>query len=579
MISMFSVKPVSANPRLAATTSTEDISFFLISLKHQLREIRTNPTILCPFQKKNLKFVSYQAKPEDMLYPIGIQSFETIRKNGYVYIDKTDHIWRLATTGQYYFLSRPRRFGKSLLISTMEAYFSGKKDLFEGLKIADLEKEWIKYPVLRLDLSGATYSSLQVLSEKLSAFLAKYEQQFDIVAGGTVPSVRFETLIEAIYHKTGLPIVLLIDEYDKPILDNLHSDDIAESLRSTLQGFYGVIKSKNDFLKFAFLTGVTKLGKLSVFSALNNLTDISIDQENGDICGITENELRACFSDSVAEMAAARSLSVEACFTRLAKMYDGYHFHPGAPGVYNPFSLLVALRKKEFGEYWFETGTPTFLVRFIQQGDYLLEDITSNGVPASKLTGSNYEKPDVITLLYQSGYLTIKDYDERYGLYFLDYPNNEVESGFLHSLSQYYLPIMEVRGEFSVYRFIKDIESGDVNSLMNRLTALFASSDYQIKGNLEAAFQNTFVTLFRLMGQQVGAELHTSNGRIDVVLESASFVYIIELKRDKTPEEALQQIEEMGYDKPFLAKGKKIFKIGANFTTKNRRLDSWKLAD
>lgn len=528
--------------------------------------------------EKNPNFVRYQKTKEDMLYPIGIQSFETIRKQGYVYVDKTDHIWRLATTGQCYFLSRPRRFGKSLLISTMEAYFSGKKDLFEGLKIARLEKDWVQYPVLRLDLGGASYSSVQVLFEKLSAFLAKYEQQFGITTSGTVPSVRFESLVDAIYLKTGLPIVLLIDEYDKPILDNLHSDDISEALRSTLQGFYGVIKSKNDYIKFAFLTGVTKLGKLSVFSALNNLTDISIDMENGDICGITENELVEYFSESVAEMASIRSLSVEACFARLAKMYDGYHFHPRAVGVYNPFSLLVALRKKEFGDYWFETGTPGFLVRFIQQGDYLLEDITSNGVPASKLTGSNYEKPDVITLLYQSGYLTIKDYDERYGLYFLGYPNREVESGFLHSLSQYYLPIMEVRGEFSVYRFIKDIESGDVNSLMNRLTALFASSDYQIKGNLEAAFQNTFVTLFRLMGQQVITELHTSNGRIDVVMESGSFVYILELKRDQSPDAALQQIEDMGYDKPFLAKGKKIFKIGANFTTKNRRLESWKIA-
>ena len=514
-----------------------------------------------------------------MLYPIGIQSFETIRKEGFVYVDKTEHIWRMASTGQCYFLSRPRRFGKSLLVSTMEAYFSGRKELFEGLKIARLEKDWVAYPVLRLDLSGASYTSAEVLSEKLSAFLSKYERQFGIAPSGTVPSVRFESLVDAIYQKTGLPIVLLIDEYDKPILDNLPDDDAVETLRSALQGFYGVIKSKNDYIKFAFLTGVTKLGKLSVFSSLNNLTDISIDMENGDICGITEEELRDYFSDSVAEMAAFNSLPVDACFARLGKYYDGYRFHPRSAGVYNPFSLLLALRKKEFGEYWFETGTPGFLVRFIQQGDYLLEDITSNGVPGAKLTGSNYEKPDAVTLMYQSGYLTIKGYDERYGIYFLGYPNQEVESGFLHSLSQYYLPIMETRGEFSVYRFIKDVESGDVESLMNRLTALFASSDYRIQGNLEAAFQNTFATLFRLMGQQVTTELHTSNGRIDVVLESGSFVYIIELKRDKSPDAALEQIEQMGYDKPFLARGKKVFKIGANFTTKNRRLESWKMSE
>ena len=514
-----------------------------------------------------------------MLYPIGIQSFETIRKDGYVYVDKTEHIWRLATTGQCYFLSRPRRFGKSLLVSTMEAYFSGRKELFEGLKIAQLEKEWKQFPVIRLDLSGASYSSALVLLEKLSAFLTKYEQRFDITTRGTVPSVRFESLIEAIYNKTGLPIVLLIDEYDKPVLDNLSNDSESENLQNLLQGFYSVIKSRNDYIKFAFFTGVSKLGKLSVFSSLNNLTDISIDLENGDICGITENELRDNLSESVAEMAEFNSMSVDDCFTRLEQYYDGYHFHPKSVGVYNPFSLLLALKKKEFGEYWFETGTPSFLVRFIQQGDYLLDDIHSNGVPAAKLTGSNYEKPDAITLMYQSGYLTIKGYDERYSLYFLNYPNKEVESGFLHSLSQYYLPVMETRGEFSVYRFITDIESGDAHSLMNRLTALFASSDYQIKGNLEAVFQNTFVTLFRLMGQQVTTELHTSNGRIDVVLESTSFVYLIELKRDQSADIALQQIMNMGYDKPFLARGKKIFKIGVNFSTSTRRIEDWKVTE
>lgn len=514
-----------------------------------------------------------------MLYPIGIQSFETIRKGGYVYVDKTEHIWRLATTGQCYLLSRPRRFGKSLLVSTMETYFSGRKEFFEGLKIANLEKDWIKHPVLRFDLTGKSYTAADDLVQHLDMQLALLESKYDIKKEYDSVDVRFQCVIDAAYEKTGQRVVILIDEYDKPIVDNLGNDELADVFRRQLQGFYSVLKAKDDYIKFAFLTGVSKLGKLSVFSSLNNLTDISIDLENGDICGITENELRECFSESVAEMAEFNSIPVDECFARLEKYYDGYHFHPKSAGVYNPFSLLLALRKKEFGEYWFETGTPGFLVRFIQQGDYLLDDITSNGVPAAKLTGSNYEKPDAITLMYQSGYLTIKGYDGRYGLYFLNYPNKEVESGFLHSLSQYYLPVMETRGEFSVYRFIKDIESGDANGLMNRLTALFASSDYQIKGNLEAAFQNTFVTLFRLMGQQVTSELHTSNGRIDVVLESSSFIYLIELKRDQSADLALQQIEDMGYDKPFLARGKKIFKIGANFTTKDRRLDAWKIAE
>lgn len=514
-----------------------------------------------------------------MLYPIGIQSFEVLRKEGYIYIDKTSHIWRLVTTGKYYFLSRPRRFGKSLLISTLEAYFKGKKELFEGLEIAEKEKSWIEYPVLRLDLSGASYTTPQVLEAKINAFLNNYEKIYSVESSEPVESVRFDSLIGNIFHKTGLPVVILIDEYDKPILDNLSDDDSAETMRNILQGFYSVIKSKNDCIKFAFLTGVSKLGKMSVFSALNSPEDISMSLDDADICGITEQELRTVLSKSVEIMAKSNDISREECFRTLAEMYDGYRFHPQSAGLYNPFSLLRSLKSKEFGEYWFETGTPNFLIRFIQQGDYLMEDITSNGVPLSKISGANYEKPDAITLMYQTGYLTIKEYDERFKLYFLGYPNKEVEHGFLHSLSQYYLPVMETRGELSVYRFIKDIESGDVHSLMRRLTALFASSDYQIKGDIEAIFENSLATLFRLMGQQVTTELHTSNGRIDVVMETAGFVYLIELKRDQDSETALQQIESMGYDRPFIAKRKKLFKIGVNFSSRTRCIEDWKIAE
>ena len=372
-----------------------------------------------------------------MLYPIGIQSFEAIRKEGYVYVDKTELLWRLVSTGKYYFLSRPRRFGKSLLVSTLEAYFKGRQDLFEGLKISGYEKDWTEYPVLRLDLSGASYSSPVVLNEKLTAFLDGYEQVYGVVSKGTVPSVRFESLIESICNKTGKPVVILVDEYDKPVLDNLSDDVAAEFHRDVLQGFYSVIKSKNDYIKFAFLTGVTKLGKMSVFSALNSPEDISMSLDDADLCGVTEAELKRYFSSSVSTIAKAKGIGEDECFVTLAKMYDGYKFHPDSEGVYNPYSLLRSLKSREFGEYWFETGTPSFLVRFIQQGDYLLEDITSNGVPASKLSGSNYEKPDAITLMYQTGYLTIKGYDERFKLYYLDYPNEEVKDGFLQSLSQY----------------------------------------------------------------------------------------------------------------------------------------------
>ena len=373
-----------------------------------------------------------------MRYPIGIQDFEKIRKGGYVYVDKTEQIYKMAETGGYCFLSRPRRFGKSLLVSTMEAYFSGRKELFDGLAIAELEKDWTKYPVLRFDLSGEDYSQSGSLGTVLSRQLKNWEANFGITDIADTPSARFKEIIEAAYKKTGHPVVILIDEYDKPIVDNLGNDILADTFRNQLQGFYSVMKAMDAYIKFGFLTGVTKIGKLSVFSGLNNLKDISLDIRYADICGISEKELKKYFGESVKELARTNDLSEKECYERLAEMYDGYHFCENAPGMYNPFSLLNTFDCLQFRKYWFSTGTPSFLVRFLMNGNYNLDKVSGVKASPSILSGVNASKPNAITLLYQTGYLTISGYDKGMDIYTLDYPNKEVEDGFVESLSEFY---------------------------------------------------------------------------------------------------------------------------------------------
>ena len=510
-----------------------------------------------------------------MLYPIGIQDFEKIRKDGFVYVDKTDLVYKMAQKGGYYFLSRPRRFGKSLLVSTMEAYFSGKKELFTGLAIADLEKDWIEYPVLRMDLSGKSYDSPEVLQQVFDDYLSRWEKKYGIENKFTVPGIRFSQVIEAAYLQTGKRAVILIDEYDKPILDNMGNEELSDVFRNQLQGFYSVMKAKDGIIQFGFLTGVSKIGKLSVFSGLNNLKDISMDARYTDICGISEKDLKKYFKESIRELAEVNKMSVKACYTQLAQMYDGYHFRQNSTGIYNPFSVLNTFETGDFDNYWFETATPSFLVRFLQRGNYKLDDITRDRVPASLLKGGNSERPNAITLLYQTGYLTIKGYNEADRLYCLGYPNKEVEDSFMESLSEFYTPIDKNPGVLSAPKFVEDIRKGDVEMLMRRFTAFFADLDYQIMGDDELYFQNTMYVMLKIIGQQVQVERHTSNGRIDILIQTDRFVYIIELKRDKDPNDALDQIDEKGYDWPFMADERKVFKIGANFSTKNHRLENW----
>ena len=514
-----------------------------------------------------------------MLYPIGIQDFESIRRDNYVYVDKTALVYKLATTGRYYFLSRPRRFGKSLLVSTMDAYFSAKKDLFDGLAMADLEKDWIQYPVFRMDLSGKSYDSPEVLQQVFDDYLSRWEKKYGVDNKYTVPGIRFGQVIEAAYTQTGRRAVILIDEYDKPIMDNLGNDRLSDIFRNQLQGFYSVMKAKDGFIQFGFLTGVSKIGKLSVFSGLNNLLDISMDVSFSDICGISEMDLKRYFDESVTELARANAMTREMCYAELARWYDGYHFCEDTPGMYNPFSLLNTFYGLKFREYWFQTGTPSFLVRFLQAGHYDLNDVSGIKASSFVLSGVNATKPNPITLLYQTGYLTIRDYDRSIDRYTLDYPNKEVEDGFLDALSEFYTPPVHSKSSLSVDKFVEDIRSGAVEMLMRRLTAFFADMDYQIMGDDELYFQNTMYVMLKMIGQQVQVERHTSNGRIDVLIQTDKYVYIMELKRDKNPDDALDQIDEKGYDWPFLTDDRKVFKIGANFSTTNHRLENWKLGE
>ena len=514
-----------------------------------------------------------------MLYPIGIQNFESIRQGGYVYVDKTELIYQLATTGKYYFLSRPRRFGKSLLVSTMEAYFQGKKELFHGLAIEKLEKDWTEYPVLHLDLGGKTYRNEEDLEITLNQHLLQWEQDFDSKALYTEPDARFKDIIDTACKKTGRQVVILIDEYDKPIMDSLENRSLRDAFRSRLSGFYSVMKSRDGKLRFGFLTGVTKLGKLSIFSGLNNLKDISMDYRYADICGISEADLHAYFTESVRELADATRLSEDACYAKLKDYYDGYHFCEGSEDIYNPFSLLSTLDSHRFNDYWYETGTPTFVAKALAKGKYNLENLTLDKVPSTVLSGINIEDIDPVTLLYQSGYLTIQSYEDRIRMYVLKYPNQEVERGFMDCLSKVYMPTLNYTSPFAVYKFVEDFEKGDAESLMKRFEAFFADADYKIVGDAELYFQNTMYVMCKLMGQYTQVERHTSNGRIDIVVQTDKYVYVLELKMDASADEALRQIEDKGYAKPFAADPRKLFKIGVGFSSRTRRIKEWKIED
>ena len=508
------------------------------------------------------------------LYPVGIQNFEKIRRDGYCYIDKTALVYQLVKTGSYYFLSRPRRFGKSLLISTLEAYFSGKKELFEGLAMEGLEKEWKRYPILHLDLNIEKYDTPDSLDDILNRNLVAWENLYGSDPAEVSLSLRFAGVVQRACEKTGERVVILVDEYDKPMLQAINSPELQDAYRSTLKPFYGVLKSMDGYIKFALLTGVTKFGKVSVFSDLNNLMDLSRDLRYFDICGISEEELLRDFSDDIHELASANGQTFEQACDRLKEDYDGYHFCPDSPGMYNPFSILNTFAKKTYGSYWFETGTPTYLVELLKKSDYDLEEVSHVETDANILD-SIFTDDNPIPVIYQSGYLTIKGYDKRFGIYTLGFPNREVEEGFMNFLLPFYANVNKTSSPFEIKKFVTDVESGDIDGFMERLQSFLADCPYELAKDIELHYQNVLFIVFRLAGLYTKVEYHTSRGRIDLVLQTDSYVYVMEFKLDGSAEQALQQIEEKQYALPFAKDSRKVYTIGVNFSSETRNIERW----
>lgn len=514
-------------------------------------------------------------------YPIGIQTFADVRNDGYLYIDKTHYIEQLVKSGKYYFLSRPRRFGKSLFISTLQSYFEGMRDLFTGLHIDRNDVEWVKRPVFKLDLNSGNYHDIDALEAVLRDHLDKWEAAYGVGTKENTLTQRFAGVLRCAHEKTGHRVAILVDEYDKPMLQAIGKPTLADAYRDILKAFYGVMKGSDQHIKFAFLTGVTKFSKVSIFSDLNNIEDITLVDEYSAICGITEEEIRSALDGEIAMLAEKNKISKEECYAKLKEWYDGYHFTSDIelPGVYNPFSLLNTLKKQKFQDYWFQTGTPTFLLKVLRNCHYRLDNITKDAVTADLLGEVNSLEHTPLPLLYQSGYLTLTDYDDRFQEYTLDFPNEEVRIGFYRYLINNYIYGEErsINSPFYIGEFVKDIERGNAEQFLQRLNAFLADGDYQIAGDMELYFQNVMAIVFKMFGFYIQVERHTSNGRMDIVMQTSDYIYIIELKLDGTADEALKQIEDKQYAAPFAVDSRAVIKIGATFGSESRKMDEWKI--
>jgi hypothetical protein len=507
--------------------------------------------------------------------PIGMQDFEKLRNGDYLYVDKTALLYQLISSGSYYFLSRPRRFGKSMLLSTLHAYFSGKKELFEGLAIEKLEKNWIKYPVFHLDLNLIKKGDDKALNSTLNDTLCEWEELYGTRESETTFALRFKGVIQRACKLTGQRVVILVDEYDKPILQTIDNEPLQEEYRATLKDFYGVLKSEDKNIRFAFLTGVTKFGKVSVFSDLNNLEDISLDEPYASICGITDEEIDTVFHPYVERLATVSKRSYDDVRKELQVQYDGYHFAPNSVAVYNPFSLLNTFKKNTFKNYWFETGTPSYLVYLLKKHHFNLEKMATAECDSDVLNSVDSQSTNPIPVIYQSGYLTIKGYDAEFGLYQLGFPNKEVEDGFLKFLLPNYTSIDNTQTAFFITNFVKEIRAGKVDDFFKRLSSLFADTPYELFKDLENHYQNVLFIVAKLVGLYVKAEYHTSDGRIDLVLQTDAYTYVMEFKFDGTAEEALAQINGKNYALPFAVDNRKLVKVGVNFSSKTRNIERW----
>ena len=518
--------------------------------------------------------------------PTGIQSFQKLREENFVYVDKTEYIYRIAQSAVPFFLSRPRRFGKSLLLSTMKSYWEGKKELFSGLAIEKLEAEnkdaWKKYPVLYIDFNTDNYDADLTLEEVLNVHLIEWEEKYCTAKYEGPYGLRFRNVIKQAHEKTGLRCVVLVDEYDKPLLDLIDSPERQEHCKKVLKGFFSVLKNRDDDIQAIFITGVTKFHKVSIFSDLNQLRDISLNEDFSGICGITDKELREYFAPEISAMAKKRKISEEECLQTLKTQYDGYRFHQDGVNVYNPYSLINAFSDKEFGSYWFETGTPTFLVERLQNDHFDVRKFSNQTIFSTERILKDYtgDTLDPIPLLYQSGYLTISDYNPKMRRYVLAFPNDEVRYAFLESLVPVYIPKANAANGLDIFTLVEYVENGDLEGMRNVLTGLFANINYTTNEPVfEHYFQTVIYVVFTLLGRYVVTEQQTYKGRIDCKVETDHFIYLFEYKLDKTAEEALKQIDTKDYKLSFVANKRKLFKIGVSFDSKERKLADWKVAE
>ena len=511
------------------------------------------------------------------LYPIGIQTFSEIREKNYLYIDKTEYVYRMTHFAKYVFLSRPRRFGKSLLTSTLHSYFSGRKDLFQGLAMERLEKEWIEYPVLHFDMSTAKHVDKEQLLQELNLKLSEYEGVYGKGQEEINPNQRLMGLIKRAYEQTGRQVVVLIDEYDAPLLDVVHEKENLGVLRNIMRNFYSPLKACDPYLKYVFLTGITKFSQLSIFSELNNIKNISMDEPYAAICGITEDEMLTQMKEDMERLAAKLNISPEEVLLKLKENYDGYHFTYPSPDIYNPFSLLNAFADGKFGSYWFGSGTPTYLIKMLEKFGVEPSEIGNNHAEVSAFDAPTETMTDIIPLLYQSGYITIKDYDESIDLYTLDIPNKEVRLGLMKSLLPNYVASKTRETTTMVAYLSRDIRNDDMDSALRRLQTFLSTIPYCDNTRYEGHYQQMFYIIFSLLGSFVDVEVRTPRGRVDVVLRTKTTLYVMELKLDRTAVEAMEQINLKNYPERFALCGLPVVKVAINFDSERGTIGDWEI--
>ena len=515
-------------------------------------------------------------------YPIGIQTFDKIRQGGYLYIDKTKYIYEITHPGQYVFLSRPRRFGKSLLMSTFDSYFRGRKDLFKGLAIEKLEKDWTEYPVLHFDLSDIKKGTVEDFGENVNSSLASMEGEFGIAKTSDNPGTRLKDLVERIYNKTGKQVVLLFDEYDAPLLTVLHDPERLETMRTELQSFYSPIKKLDPYLRFVFITGITKFSQLSIFSQLNNLNNISMLPQYAAMCGITIKELEDNFQEGIAVLAEKYHYSHKQVIDKLLYHYDGYHFAEDSEGVLNPFSLLSAMNNRKFNNYWFSTGTPTFLVNMMRKFHTDLTEIDGSKAMQEDFDAPTENMHNVLPLFYQSGYLTIKDYNPRSGMYTLGYPNEEVKVGLMRILIPFYVQSDPVPASNACWDISAALMDGDIDKALAAARSYFASIPYQentLKDapTTEGHFTAMLYVMFSFLNRYVYSQVRNAKGRLDILIKTDTTIYVMELKLDGDLNKALKQINEKDYTIPYQTDGRKVVKVAINFSTEERTIKEWKI--